>query len=274
MTIMKDLEKLQKTELEILDEFVRVCEELKLSYFFECGSVLGAVRHGGFIPWDDDIDVGMMREDYDVFLQKARPLLKEKFYLQSDGLFAKLRNKNTHFDDGTTGECNGIFIDIFPHDLLPDDEKLRASVIHKVQKLRWLHIMQTTHKRVVHPGRDLKWRMREAGLRVAHPLLSVFPKGYFKKKMEEAARRWNTPQSHWLTCHYDADPINMRAEDFFPLKKVPFCGKEYYIMKDHDQYLTQVYGDYMQLPPEDKRITHLPKHISFEDEDPAAKNAE
>lgn len=265
--------RLQKTELDILDEFVSVCNELGLQYFFECGSVLGAVRHHGFIPWDDDIDVAMMRKDYDVFLEKAPGLLGEKYYLESDlsepgndGLFAKLRNKRTVFDEGAKKKCNGIFIDIFPHDMLPDDNRLRRHVIRKAQILRWLHVIQSTKKRKIAEGRSLKWRIREMLLRILHPVLLVFPHNFFKDKMMRYVVQWNQQDVHWLTCHYDADPIQMHVKDFFPLQKVLFCGKEYYIMKDFDQYLTQVYGDYMELPPIGKRITHLPERVVFEDE--------
>ena len=255
------LEKLQQVEIDILDEFVRVCDELRIQYFFECGSVLGAVRHQGFIPWDDDIDVGMMREDYNTFIREAPNYLAEKYYLESDTtepnstlLFSKLRNKRTVFDEGEKKVCNGIFIDIFPHDFLPDDEKRRRRVIAKVQKLRWLHIIQCTSKRKVAEGRELKWKIREMLLRIGHPFLKVFPRNFFKRRMLRAACQWDEEGTHWITCHYDAKPFQMNINDFFPLKKTLFCGKEYYIMKDADQYLKLVYGDYMKLPPKEKQI--------------------
>ena len=267
------LKRLQATELEILDEFVRVCELLGIEYFFECGSVLGAVRHEGFIPWDDDIDVGMMRNEYNLFLTNAPKYLGEKYYLESDlsepngvGLFAKLRNKNTVFDEGAENKvCNGIFIDIFPHDYLPSAEEERKKVIKHAQILRWLHIIQTIKKRKVAKGRSLKWRVREGLLRTVHPFLRIFPQNYFKNKMTRYVTQWNDAEKEWLTCHYDADPICMRSSEFFPLKKVSFCNHKYYVMNNTDMYLTQVYGNYMSLPPEKARITHLPERIVFEE---------
>jgi lipopolysaccharide cholinephosphotransferase len=120
---------LQKKELNLLRCFIEVCEKLNLNYFLVCGSALGAMRHGGFIPWDDDMDVGMYREDYNKFMELAPALLPEGIFLQNyktdpafPSVFAKLRDSNTTYIEKSAKELNinhGIYIDIFPLDGCP-----------------------------------------------------------------------------------------------------------------------------------------------------------
>ena len=119
-----ELRKLQLTEIEVLDEIVRICKKHKLQYFLLAGTCLGAVRHSGFIPWDDDIDIGMPREDYEKFLNIALDELDEKYFLQYYKTdenyylgFAKVRKNNTSFItkgfEKKKGH-QGFFVDIFP----------------------------------------------------------------------------------------------------------------------------------------------------------------
>lgn len=129
MEINKKLRELQLCELEVLKEFVRVCEQLGLRYYLVGGTLLGAVRHGGFIPWDDDIDVAMPREDYDRFAVLAPPLLGQEYFCQDNKMdgeyylsYAKIRKKGTfvyeeRFKDSRFEK--GVFIDIFPLDDCP-----------------------------------------------------------------------------------------------------------------------------------------------------------
>ena len=117
---------LQQTEFEILKEYIAVCERLKLRYYLVCGSCLGAVKYSGFIPWDDDIDVAMPREDYRVFCEKAPLLLPEHLFLQTNesdrnypNIFAKLRDSRTTYIEKGMAELDihhGVYIDVFPLD--------------------------------------------------------------------------------------------------------------------------------------------------------------
>lgn len=136
-----NLRKLQLAELEILKDFIRVCNELKLTYFLDSGTLLGCIRHEGFIPWDDDIDVSMPREDYEIFLEKGQALLKREYFLQSYKTepnytlnFAKIRNSNTTFIESSVKDLNinhGIFIDIFPIDGYKPDRKIENYINEK-----------------------------------------------------------------------------------------------------------------------------------------------
>lgn len=117
------LRRLQETELEILKAFASFCDEHDLEWFIDSGTVLGALRHGGFIPWDDDIDVGMLREDYDRFLRLASQSFVEGYSVHTPdntegfaGMFAKVYKDGTLFETRETRDAGlkqGIFIDIF-----------------------------------------------------------------------------------------------------------------------------------------------------------------
>ena len=134
------LKKLQETQLEILDEIVRICEKYGLHYFLMFGTLIGAIRHKGFIPWDDDLDIGMPRDDYDKFMEVAKTELDERFYLQNSDTeprywlsFANVRKNNTLFDEASLAKMpedihKGIFVDIFPLDYVKKNSGLFVHV--------------------------------------------------------------------------------------------------------------------------------------------------
>ena len=116
--------RLKEIELAIFRAFIDVCDKLNLKYYLLAGTLLGAVRHQGFIPWDDDIDVGMPREDYEIFVEKGQALLPKEYFIQTfktdpdyAANFAKIRNCGTTFLETSVRNCNinhGVFIDVFP----------------------------------------------------------------------------------------------------------------------------------------------------------------
>lgn len=125
------MNELQKIEFDMLKEVVRVCSELKLTYYLVCGSALGAIKYRGFIPWDDDMDIALPRRDYEIFIKEAQALLPENLFLQNyhtepsfPQIFSKLRNSETTYIEKSVSKLpvnHGVYIDIFPLDEYPSD---------------------------------------------------------------------------------------------------------------------------------------------------------
>lgn len=144
MEYSTELRKVQLTILSIFREIVRICDENDICYFIIGGTALGTVRHGGFIPWDDDFDIGMTRENYNKFLTIAQKKLPQDLFLQtietepeSPFYFAKVRKNGTKFVEKYCKNLNihhgvYVYVDIFPYDNIPNDQKLRKKHHNKV----------------------------------------------------------------------------------------------------------------------------------------------
>jgi len=152
--VSEKMKKVWNVELNNLVEFQRICKKLGLTYYAICGTLLGAIRHKGFIPWDDDIDVGMPRKDYELFLELAPKEIKPPFFLQtykSERCFssdlARLRNSNSTgytLWQAFNRTNKGIFIDIFPIDHEPDDEVICQTENKRYQ--RQMHLLSAATK--------------------------------------------------------------------------------------------------------------------------------
>lgn len=261
-----ELELLHQCHLELLDEFDRVCDLLGLSYFLDSGTALGAVRHGGFIPWDDDVDVGMLREDYEIFMCEGQVLVGDKFFIQNRdtepnyGKFGgKLRMNNTYFPDKSSVSFNnqGIYIDIYPFDFVSDDrdEALQDLSISR----RFVRLVRL---------RDAKGDRKQLGKRIFSSFLQLLPKKWLDSKYERFCQKYNDKGTHYLTCYSyrmtNTMDLIFPKDAMIPSKKIKFEDREYEIMNNPDVYLKTMYGDYMKLPPEDKRVCHLKGHIIFD----------
>lgn len=260
------LSKLHLVQLEILDEVVRVCEKNNISYQLAGGTLLGAVRHKGFIPWDDDIDLTMVRDDYDKFIEVAKKDLDGKYYLQCYETedcyfpFVKIRKKGTVFDEKelTHLDCEkGIFIDIFPLEKINNPNSVVLNIKAILIKNIWDTIF--VKKGIYRSYKETK-----------HPIfcfcLSLFPYKILKNFQIWLMKSSNKKDSKYLCAlcgayHYKKD-IHKYSE-MMPTSKIKFEGKEYTTFKNPDYYLSNLYGNYMKLPPKDKRVNHAPEHIIF-----------
>lgn len=263
----KTLENLHKVELEILDEFVRICNKHNLEYYLIGGTMLGAIRHKGFIPWDDDIDVGMMRKDYDLFIKYAKKELKKQYYLDCFETnkdyyfpFAKIKKNNTIFNEQANAHLKnhkGIYIDIVPI----DNAKKQDSLFQKTQAVLVRNITETMLcKKKINKIKNSRYPFLSL-------VFSIFPCTTLMKiqaKLIRLNKNHNSEYVVLLAGVYGYKKETNKREVFTPSVKVKFENKEYNGVADANTYLTKIYGDYMKLPPKEKRLNHMPLEIVFD----------
>lgn len=258
-----DLRRLQLTQLEILCEVQRVCERNNISFFLYGGTLLGAIRHQGFIPWDDDLDIGMLRDDYERFLDIAPREMNKKYLLQTwrndPGYawpFAKVQKVGTICQEIISANANkmsGIYIDIFPLDVFPSNAHMQKSQGKKIELFRYLSLMKCGYKQWLSSGRfDLKKYLKYLPFRF---LAMFYKKEQICKVYEDSATRFNKsggeslfPQS---IRHYGT--LSVPRKDFEKTIMAPFEGKEFPIPIGYENYLVSAYGDWETLPPENER---------------------
>ena len=248
------LTQLKEIELEIFRSFIQLCGQLNLKYYVLGGTLLGAVRHQGFIPWDDDIDVGMPRKDYETLLALGQQYLPEGLFLQTfqtdpgyPANFAKLRNSHTTFVEYSLKDCSmnhGIYIDIFPLDYYPDAGQRLFEAKKLLMSLRITDAFSTSGMKPA--TKMVRWISR-----VLYPSVS----GAVKKR---EALFTSVTHGEKIANHCGAwgKKEIMPAAWYGDGVLVPFEGMQVKAPSCYHEWLTQVYGNYMQLPPAEKRIPH------------------
>lgn len=250
------LKRLQAIQMDMLLEVKRICTKHNIRYSLIGGTLLGAVRHKGYIPWDDDADIGMLREDYEKFRVVCEEEMdKSKYYFQDDRNtkgyrwgYGKLRRKNTLFLRENQKHLKfgqEIFIDIFPLDYAPDNMMLRR--VHMfycfcVRKALWAPVGMVAEK--------------NAFKRMVYKRLSAIP----KKQIYKSYYRYINSRKQSKTVRINLFPTNkpygFPINFFEDLIEVSFENELFMGSKYYDKYLTIKYGDYMKLPPVEKRKVH------------------
>lgn len=247
------LEEIQQIMLKMLVAFDKICRDNNIEYFLAGGTLLGAVRHKGFIPWDDDIDVYVKRSDYEK-LMKLRyedDNYEIKCYKYTKGYYfpyAKIIDKNTElYEDGRIDKNMGIFLDVFPLDYYNSekDKTFNHPLFHKFL----ISIIYFVGDRVLYqksfsPKFILKFLLR----------LLCFP---FKKLIISLVEKWftrfNSGDMYGVTI---ADYNLWDAEKLEESAFYEFEGYQFNSFKNYDYFLTTQYGDYMTLPPVEKRVSN------------------
>ncbi|VDG17854.1 LicD family protein [Lactobacillus sp.] [Lactiplantibacillus mudanjiangensis] len=257
---------LHQVELNLMQVVINICDAEKIDYFLIGGSLLGAVRHQGFIPWDDDIDIGMRRSDYQRFIAVANHYLDPDAYFLQTGAsdpdyalsYMKLLDVNTYIEEknNVNNAFKGVFVDIFPFDKIPDDADLRRSQLMHFKLEDAAILLRLNYNFVKTPLRKLITK------KTAQQLAEV---NEHKQQREEYMRLYENSDSRTyknLASQYDYDKEILTADELTQLKFAPFETIQVKIPVAYDAILTRMYGDYMQLPPTSQRVEkHLNKLI-------------
>lgn len=263
------LEEIHEIELEMLVDFVRVCETYKLRYYLCGGTLLGAIRHKGFIPWDDDIDILMPRPDYMKFLKIARKkqILPAHLKVCSNLLgnlndpFCKIENLNVRMEKDYSDDENDhyLWIDIFPMDGLPDSQRETKWIYKKVLFLRTL--IRIIKVRPEISGEISKTRLKAFLKPLMKPVLNAIGIQHFVSWIEHICRKYDFDSSCYvggIAFGYGPQERMVRKEYVKPVK-VEFEGHLFNAPGCWHQYLSSLYGDYRKLPPKEKRVAHIIK---------------
>lgn len=250
---------LQQKEFELLKIFVQLCEEQHLTYYLACGTALGAVKYAGFIPWDDDIDVAMPRDDYEVFLERVPTLLPEGIFLQNyrtdpafPQIFSKLRNSNTTFVEKSAAKLpinHGIYIDIFPLDGYPDKRNAQRKLERK--KRLFLKMLGTAYAEPAPLHSKVLYRLKRImGFQNRTALIA--------ERYDTMVRQYPLTASD-LWCNHGNWQGKLEyapRQQYGQGTEAVFEGLHVRIPEQYDKYLTQKYGDYTKDPPGQEQRGH------------------
>jgi len=262
------LKKLHAVMIEMLDDFVRICEEQNFTYFLIAGTLLGAVRHKGFIPWDDDIDIAMPRKDYESFLDYCENNKEINYYILSNRCpinthyhyisYTKLCKKNTLFAERNCEEkdYSGIFIDIWPYDncnlfFLPL-QKLLILISKYMYKIKTYNFI---------PRKKIKLYL----YKFLQPIIPLFFVKFYQEYSKEFYVFFNKYNVKYLSFFSGLKGFIKETQKYnkiFPLSNILFEGKYYNAPADVDAYLRKMYGNYMEIPRVESRKIHN-KYIVF-----------
>ena len=254
-------------EQEILDVIHQVCTEHGLRYSLAYGTLIGAARHQGFIPWDDDIDLMMPREDYDKLLQIWNDAAPAGYILSNGDTekdcyinFSKIVKDHTTFlqqdADRERDIHKGIFVDIFPGD------RVAPGKLGRICQFAAFAVNMLFSRGYTSQSGGL--------IEFCERLLLLIPRKFhpsLRSKAQKFASRWNgrVQTNYVFPCTFNDSRKYLAADLFERMEQVEFAGKRYMAVAKWDEYLRDYYGDYMQLPPPEERVwKHHPIIIDFE----------
>ncbi len=271
----QSLRQLQLTELELLQEADRIAKKFHIAYCIIAGTMLGAVRHGGFIPWDDDVDIAMLRSEYERFREACKKELDpSKFYFQdhtvTEGFrwgYGKLRRRGSLFlrehQEHMPYE-QGIFMDVFPLDPVPENRlgrSLKNLECFLVRKLLWARV-----------GKKADWNPFR---RLVYAALDRVPEKRILEYYDGMIERSKSCRSSWVRILMFPTPneaYGYQARWYQGGEDILFEGKPFPGVKDADEYLRFKFGDYMTLPPPEKRKVHPVSAFALPDTEDGKQN--
>ncbi|HZH72598.1 MAG TPA: LicD family protein [Mariniphaga sp.] len=259
---MKDLYigQIKEIQLELLSKLDSFCRKNQIKYFLAYGTLLGAVRHQGYIPWDDDIDILMPRPDYKIFIKNYnKTSIDSRVYdcfsdSQYPYFMAKLSSEKTRLEEETNVpyEKIGVNIDIFPLDGAPDTEFKKRMILLYRSLLHTVSILKTVKLK---NNREL---YKNLILTIGNKLCAPLGQNMLARKLNEIASQNDYTKSEEVIClasPYGKKDVMFRS-DFEKIVELDFEKKKYFAPHQYNRILKQLYGDYMAPPPEKFRVTH------------------
>lgn len=254
------MDKLKEKLLTMAKVFHKFCQENNIRYYMLGGTLLGAIRHKGFIPWDDDIDFGVPRKDYDKLISLRGKLPNGySFNVHTDGKhfkygFCKMYDENTTYIESAVDSkyIGGVYIDIFPLDNIGDDLNKAITLARKIRAKK--KFIETIYKK----GNRSTF-LKSLVARTVQ-LLPENPK-WFEKPYNVIKKFKGKPSLYWINVYGAAQPLP--AKSFDEPKLYDFEDTQFYGAEDYDTYLRLSFGDYMQLPPEEERKGHTICYINY-----------
>ncbi len=251
-----DTRKIQLLVLMLLLELDRICKKYNLTYYLAGGSILGGVRHKGFIPWDDDIDITMPRPDYDKFIKVCQKELPEEYYLDKDCVpFCHNRIEIRGTDFTTFFRKGAVFLDILALEGSPDDEALRRE--HERKCKFWRSCM--LEKARPFPVFDFSSKAKIKRY-IACSILRFVPRWFLKYNWERWAKKYSVNETSSWVCLpasiYTYEQERFPKEYWGKPVNLEFEGMQLPTMSHWEDYLVCHFGDYMKMPPETTRKSH------------------
>lgn len=272
----EELAKIQKMELGIYADFKKICEEHHLTYCGLAGTGIGAIRHEGFVPWDDDIDVGLPRRDY----EKLNAIIEKEYadkyivcnvenYKNYPLMTTRIMIKGTRFVEETFKNVDcplGIFLDVYCFDNVSDNEKEFKRQAWTAWFYSKLMILRSIPEPIL-PFKGIKAKLAYMVCKIVHGFLVLFRIDNQKiyRKYKKVVTKYNHQQTRRMAFMADTSPFTntIDRKKSFPLVEMKFEDTTMMFPKNIDAMLRFIFGDYMQLPPVEKRKNHYPYILEF-----------
>lgn len=264
-----DLLQLQKVELEMLLDFTDYCRKNNLQYILYGGTLLGAEKYKGFIPWDDDVDVALPREDYEKFINCNDKAFLDKYIIQTPlnckqtpFPYTKIRKIGTVCSDYKTRNIDinkGIYIDVYPIDSISDDENKRLIQFKKARF--WIKLYVYRQEPLFDSEPDLIKKVIRWGI---YQSLRILPQNYYFSRIDKYMKMYNNTDTKRHAVLISPNYNNI-YRNLYPLEKVVFEGQDFSAPCNYRDHLHLRYGEYEKDLPPDKRVGHVPFELSFGD---------
>lgn len=260
MRTITDYTELRKIQMDILSYVDKVCHEQNIKYSISGGTLIGAVRHKGFIPWDDDIDIMLTRQEYDKLVKalsgdyedsKPYKILTHSISKDFQFPYAKIVDERTILRENVKG-CKdfGVFVDVFPIDYIP-----KSGVNLLFSRMRFLYNILILKRLTTNRKRSF---LKNATIKLSQIILAPVSSDRILDKMDAIARKAGRQTTDKMAClvwgygKKEIIPAGVHQKHCM----LPFEDRTYMAIADYNTYLTNLYGDYMKLPPKDEQISH------------------